>query len=141
MIVETIADKMTDSEVTITKLSDALGKIAEERNAGYELAPADKRVAWMFIGVRQTGGTKAPAYVRVQFRPEVAVHLRDLGEHLGQWRPAAGNPEGSPFSVQFVFDRKEKPYVASIFVTLTGEPTSPSAVVEEVTIRRDARRQ
>jgi len=143
--------RLRDPHASVKALLPHLGHVEQhQEDAGYDIAPLDKRFSHIFLGLYpaawQTethGGAPAgetPYYLETTLRPETHLHLADLGGAFGSWRHGTPAPEGSPFVVVFSHpDRHEpvSPYEVRVDVTLSGEPEKAQTQVTKVTITRE----
>ncbi len=145
--------RLRDPHASVKGLLPHLGHVQErQEDAGYDIAPLDKRFGHLFLGLYprawQTathGGAPAgetPYYLEATLRPETRLHLADLAGVFGAWRHGVPAPEGNPFVVRFDHaDRQEpaSPYEVQVDVSLSGEPERAQTQIKTVTITREKR--
>lgn len=143
--------RLRDPHASVKTLLPHLGHVEQhQEDAGYDIAPLDKRFGHIFLGLYprdwQTAahGSAAPGempyYLEATLRPETHLHLADLGGAFGPWRHGTPAPEGNPFVVLFDHpDRHEpvSPYEVRVDVFLSGEPEKAQTQVKKVTITRE----
>jgi len=143
--------RLRDPHASVKALLPHLGHVEQhQEDAGYDIAPLDKRFSHIFLGLYprewQTethGGAptgETPYYLEATLHPETHLHLADLGGAFGPWRHGTPTPEGSPFVVLFDHpDRHEpvSPYEVRVDVSLSGEPEKAQMLVKKVTITRE----
>lgn len=143
--------RLRDPHASVKTLLPHLGHVERhQEDAGYDIAPLDKRFEHIFLGLYphewQTethGGGPAgetPYYLEVTLRPETHLHLADLSGAFGSWRHGTPAPEGSSFVVLFDHPDRHEPtslYEVRVDVTLSGEPEKAQTQVKKVTITRE----
>jgi len=137
--IETIANTLTDQDISIAMLIQLLGGFAEKHaGSGYYFTPRDDRFETVWVGITDDQAEERPTDIEITLNARSKLTIANLDRVLGPHRFVPFNPDGREHRVSYRFRRPNKQYTAAIYAVTDDEPESDTRV-KRVSIRRDSR--
>ena len=140
MTITTLTELLLDKKTTVEELTKAIGQQIEEQRKRRRVLSRDKQFSDAWIGVDSDAaqGMKA-RYIELLIDPNASLQVSDLTNTLGKWENVPPPPHGNPFQIVYRYDKEAFPFLAFIYVSLTGEPDAPQTRIQKIIIRKEER--